>query len=193
MNDYAIVEQHAGAAPLGEVVRDGDRIGLRFERHYPHPIERVWGAITESEQIREWMPCDMIGERRAGATIRLPFGAAEVAKYDIAEPELTGRIEVWDPPSVFQWTWDADVMRFELSATDAGTRFVFTTWPESQDLEEAANAAGGYQLCLAELAVLLDGGPVPSVTEIDQIASGYAKSYRERLGLGSERTTTAQP
>ncbi len=184
MSEYAIVEQHAAAAPLGEVVHDGDRIGLRFERHYQHPIERVWRAITESEQIREWMPCDLIGERREGADIRLPFGAAEVAKYDIAEPELTGRIEVWDPPSVFQWTWDADVMRFELFPTDTGTRLLFTTWPESQDPAEAANAAGGYQLCFAELAVLLDGFPVPSVTDIDQIASRYVEAYRERLGIG---------
>ncbi len=187
MADHAAVARIAERAALGAVVRDGDRIGLRFERQYPHPIERVWRAITASDQFRQWMPCDLVGERREGAEIRLPFGSEEVAKYDIAEPELTGRIEVWRPPSVFQWTWDRDVLRFELyrieGADAAATRLVFTTWPASQDLEEAASTAGGYHLCLAELAVVLDDQPVPSVVDIDDIAHDFERSYRRVLGL----------
>ena len=182
-NGYARVERAADAAALGEVVRDGDRVGLRFERHYPQPVERVWRAITVSEEIRQWMPCDLIGERRTGATITLPFGAAETEKYAIAEPVLTGRIEIWEPPSVFQWTWDKDVLRFELSAAGDGTRLVFTTWPESSDLGEAASAAGGYHLCLAELAALLDAAEVPAVVDLDVIAFRYEQTYRDRLGL----------
>ena len=46
---------------LGEIVRDGDLVGLRFVRHYPHPIQRVWRAITESDQLRAWFPCDIVG------------------------------------------------------------------------------------------------------------------------------------
>lgn len=187
MSDFTAVEQLAEGAPLGEVVREGGRVGLRFRRHYPHPIERVWRAVTESDQFRQWMPIDMIGERREGAEVTLPFGQAEVEKYNISEPVLTGRIEVWQPPSVFQWTWDKDVLRFELTATESGTQLLFTTWPESQDLEEAASTAGGYHLCLAELAVLLDGRTVPSTTEIDAIAFSFEKRYRELLGLSAER------
>jgi uncharacterized protein YndB with AHSA1/START domain len=183
MSDYATVERIAQAAAVGEVVREEGRVGLRFERHYPHPIERVWSAITESEHVRHWMPCDLVGERREGAEITLPFGRDEVEKYNITEPVLTGRIEIWQPTSVFQWTWDKDVLRFELSPAENGTRLVFTTWPESQDLEALADSAGGYHLCLAELAVLLDGEVVPSVTDIDTIAFGFEKTYRQRLGL----------
>lgn len=178
------LEQIAESAPLGEVVRDGERVGLRFDRQYPHSIERVWRAITESDQFRQWMPCDMIGERREGAEITLPFGRAEVEKYQLTDPVLSGRIEVWQPPSVFQWTWDTDVLRFELTATESGTRLVFTTWPESQDLETTADTARGYHLCFAELAALLDGHPVPSAGDIDSILAAFEERYRERLGIG---------
>ena len=54
-------------ADLGELVRDGERVGLRFVRVYPHPVERVWRALTESDQLRYWLPCDIVGERRPGA------------------------------------------------------------------------------------------------------------------------------
>ena len=61
---------------------------------------------------------------------------------------------------------------------------MFTTWPESQDPDLLAGTAGGYHLCLAELAVLLDGHPVPSVVDIDTIAFGYEKRYRDLVELG---------
>ena len=116
-------------------------------------MSRVWSAITESDQLRHWMPCDIVGERRTGSDITLPFWSAQIEKYQLEETMLTGRIEVWDAPHVFQWTWGGDVLRFELRADDAGTTMTFTTWLESPDLEGAASAAGGYHVCLDELAV----------------------------------------
>ena len=89
---------------MGEVLRDGERVGLRFVRRFAHPVERVWAALTESDQLQFWMPCDIVGERRAGADITLPFWPAQVEKYQLEETTLTGRIERWDPPTVFQWT-----------------------------------------------------------------------------------------
>ncbi len=100
---------------MGEVLHDGVRIGLRYVRRFDHPVERVWSAITESEQLRFWMPCDIVGERRAGADIKLPFWPAAVEKYQLEETALSGRIEVWDPPTVFQWSWSGDILRFELA------------------------------------------------------------------------------
>jgi hypothetical protein len=37
--------------PLRQVLQEGDTIGLRYERHLMHPSERVWRALTESEQF----------------------------------------------------------------------------------------------------------------------------------------------
>jgi hypothetical protein len=37
------VPQH----PLGQILRDGEGLGLRFERDLAAPPERVWSALTE--------------------------------------------------------------------------------------------------------------------------------------------------
>ena len=49
--------------PMGEVLHDGETVGLRYERHLSHPVERVWRALTDSDQLRHWLPIDIIGER----------------------------------------------------------------------------------------------------------------------------------
>ncbi|HET9649714.1 MAG TPA: SRPBCC domain-containing protein [Microlunatus sp.] len=166
---------------LGEVLRMDGRVGLRFVRRYAHPIERVWAAITESEHIRAWLPCDMIGERRAGADILLPFGAAQVQKYDMAEPAISGRIEVWEPPAVFQWFWGGDLLRFELTETDGGTTLRFTTWLEQSDPALLVATASGYHLCLGELRSLLDRGRTTPLTEQDHQVRALEAEYAARV------------
>jgi uncharacterized protein YndB with AHSA1/START domain len=166
---------------MGDVLRDGERVGLRFVRRFAHPVERVWSAITESDQLQFWMPCDIVGERLAGAEIKLPFWPAHVERYQLDETP-TGRIEVWDPPAVFQWTWGGDSLRFELNRTDGGTTMTFTTWLESPDLEGASNAGSGYHVCLDHLRVLLNTGSAPPLVEGEEAARRLQPEYAERLG-----------
>jgi uncharacterized protein YndB with AHSA1/START domain len=145
---------------MGTVVREDDRVGVRFERWLAHPPQKVWRALTESEQLRHWLPCDLVGERRAGASLELPFWPAHIERYGIEGPPLTGEIRVWEPPEVFEWTWDTDVLRWELRPTDAGTHLVFTTWLGDTDPTSVANAAAGYHVCLQQLQELVDTGTV---------------------------------
>jgi uncharacterized protein YndB with AHSA1/START domain len=183
MSDLETADRVASAADLGELVREGDRVGIRFVRRYPHPIERVWRAITESDQLRFWLPCDIVGDRRAGASITLPFWPGQVAKYDIEEPVLTGAIQIWEAPNRFEWTWGGDVLRWELTAVDGGTELTFTTWPEDPDLAGVVSTASGYHLCLAELSLLLDTGTAPPMTEVDAVAFRFEEAYKQRFGL----------
>ena len=102
-------------------------------------------------------------------------------KYAIDEPTLTGRIEVWEPPRRFVWTWGGDLLIFELTAVDDGTELVFTTWPEDPDLAGIVSTAGGYHLCLAELTLLLDTGSAPPMTEVDEVAFRLTETYRQQF------------
>jgi uncharacterized protein YndB with AHSA1/START domain len=177
----AAIARVADAAARGELIHEGERPGLRYVRQYRHPVARVWRAITESDQLRHWMPCDIVGERAAGAAITLRFWPGHVEKYAISEPTLTGRIEVWDPPRRFGWTWGGDLLIFELTPLEDGTQLVFTTWPEDPDLAGIASTAGGYHLCLAELTLLLDTGSAPAMTEVDEVAFRLADAYRQQF------------
>jgi uncharacterized protein YndB with AHSA1/START domain len=146
--------------PMGVPMYDDGRWAVRYERRFTHPPEKVWRALTESEHLAHWMPTDMVGERRAGASIELRFWPAEVAKYGIEDPVLTGEIRVWDPPRVFEWTWDTDVLRWELEPVPDGTALTFTTWFGDPDRDVVVGAGAGYHVCLDELGELLDSGTV---------------------------------
>lgn len=154
---------------LGSIARDGDGYVVRFERRLHHPRGKVWRAITESEHLAHWMPCDIVGERRSGADIELPFWPAHVEKYGRdSTPTLAGRIEVWDPPAVFEWWWSTDRLRWELDEIDNGTLLRFTTWL-GPDGHGAANTAAGYHVCLANLIDLLDTGGAPPLVDADVV------------------------
>lgn len=166
--------------PLGEVLRDGDRRGLRFVRDLAHPQEKVWRAITESDGLRHWLPCDIVGERRAGAEVELPFWPDQIERYHLDGAPLTGRITAWDPPSTFAWTWGGDELTFELAPMDAGTRLTFTTWLE--DSEGTARTAGGYHVCFDKLRELLDTGSSRPLVEADAESHRWEEAYAALTG-----------
>ncbi len=158
---------------LGQLVRDGDRLGLRFERTFRHAPERVWRALTESDQLQHWMPCNIVGPRRAGAEVDVPFWPEVAAKYEIPDPTLPGRILVWDPPHTFSWMWDTDTLTFELESTSDGTHLVFTTWITQGPTVD--QIAAGYHVCFEQLERLVDTDVPPRF--IDQDAEAYTDLY----------------
>lgn len=165
--------------PLGTVtMEDGSHV-LRFERQLRHPRERVWRAITESEHLQHWFPCDIVGERRQGAEVELRFWPAHVERYGIEEPVLPGQVHVWDPPSVFEWSWHTDRLRWELDEVDGGTVLRFTTWLGDSGHPPASQAAG-YHVCLDNLVTLLDTGDAPPLVDADP--TPWEERYGEVVG-----------
>lgn len=171
---------------LGTVLREGDRLGLRFERTLRHAPEKVWRAITESEHLAQWFPCDLVGERRPRASIELVFWPAHVEKYGITEPVLPGQLRVYDPPAVLEFTWGGDVVRFDLAPDGEGTLLVLTTWLEDGEHEAAYRTAAGYHLCLANLRELLDDGKV-STPLVDVDVSGAEAVYARAMDGSGEQ------
>lgn len=176
---------------LGTVLRDGDATGLRYERHLPHPPVKVWAALTESEHLSHWFPADILGERRAGADVLLPFWPETVESsadelreqgVDPADPVLPGRILEWEPPRVFVLEWGnaragADLLRFELAPLGDGTHLVLTTWLGTGGPQGHEGTGAGYHLCLDALEQLLDGGPVtpPEAGRAEELTLLYAE------------------
>lgn len=155
------------SADLGTIDRNADGYTLRFERRINHPRAKVWRAITESEHLVHWLPCDIVGERRAGAAVDLPFWPAHVDKYGLeSTPTLAGKIEVWEPPAVFEWWWSTDRLRWELEEVDGGTLLRFTTWLGA-DGHDATKTAAGYHACLGNLATLLDTGTARPLVDVE--------------------------
>jgi uncharacterized protein YndB with AHSA1/START domain len=164
---------------LGELIHDGDQTGLRFVRELAHGPERVWSALTESDQLRYWFPVDIVGPREAGAAVIAPFWPDVAAKYEITDAEFPGEILIWDPPRTFSWRWDTDTLTFELEPTERGTRLVFTTWIGGGP--PVNMVAAGFQVCFDQLTALVRDGEAPRF--IDQDPTGYQAIYATEFGM----------
>jgi uncharacterized protein YndB with AHSA1/START domain len=124
---------------LGRLDRTGDRLRLEFTRTLAHPPEKVWRSLTEPEHLAAWFPAAIHGEWTAGAPLRFEFEHGE-------GPTLDGEVLACDPPSLLEYRWGEETMRFELEPSGGGTvlRFVNTF----DDLGKAARDAAGWHACL---------------------------------------------
>jgi uncharacterized protein YndB with AHSA1/START domain len=143
---------------------------LRFERRYPHPVDKVWRAITEPAHLSRWFPADMRMELQLGAKIRFVFREAEWDESD-------GEITALDPPRLFEFTWAGDVLRWELAPDGGGCLLVFHHTFE--DRAGAASSASGWEGCLAGLDEVLGDTP----PEQPHWAERH-EEYVELFGLG---------
>ncbi|MEV0247112.1 SRPBCC domain-containing protein [Nocardia sp. NPDC050712] len=171
---------------LGDILRDGERVGIRYERTLAHPPAKVWRALTESEHLRHWFPADILGERRAGAEIRFRFwpetvehAAAELTEVgvDVEDPELPGKILTWEPPRLFELLWDDEHLRFEITPDAAGSRLLCTVWFGAPGPHGIPGTAAGYHFCLDALADTLDDriSEMPEPELVAELERRYAE------------------
>jgi uncharacterized protein YndB with AHSA1/START domain len=45
----------------------GYNYGLIIDCRFDYPPEKVWRAITERELLKQWFPCDVVGNWSVGA------------------------------------------------------------------------------------------------------------------------------
>jgi uncharacterized protein YndB with AHSA1/START domain len=118
---------------------------VRVERHYPHPIDTVWRAVTTTEHLGAWFPSPVEIDLRVGGALRFTTGA--------------GTVEALDPPRLLAFTWGEDRLTFELEPADGGTAFALTH--AFDDRAGAASFATGWEMCLGGLRHVLAGEPLP--------------------------------
>ncbi len=171
----------------GTVEQIGGQHVLRFERWYPHPVERVWRAVTAPDEMAQWFPSAVEGDRAVGAALTFADEAQRQAAIEAGEPTrvegpmFTGRVTVWDPPTVFSFTWGGELLRYELTPDGDGTRFVFTQVLSHPSL--SARNGAGWHACLDALDALVLG---PTASDADADAGedwpDVYQRYQERIG-----------
>jgi uncharacterized protein YndB with AHSA1/START domain len=93
---------------------------LLFVQEYPHPIERVWRAVTDSDAIAAWlMPNDFqpVVGRRFQFRTKPQGGWNGIVDCEVLKVE---------PPRELAYSWKGDaldtVLTIQLEPTTAGTR-----------------------------------------------------------------------
>ncbi|HUE28524.1 MAG TPA: SRPBCC domain-containing protein, partial [Solirubrobacteraceae bacterium] len=71
------------------------RPALRFERRVSHPVEAVWRALTEPDELARWFPSAVEVDLRVGREMMFTF--AEMPIPDESST-MTGRVTDLDPP-----------------------------------------------------------------------------------------------
>jgi uncharacterized protein YndB with AHSA1/START domain len=153
--------------PLAQVESrpSGDRWTLVFVRDLHHPPEKVWAALTDPAQLGEWAPftTDRDLGRPGDATLTMIDG-------EVAE-DLPARVTRAEPPTLLEYTWGEDLLRWELAPADPGTRL--TLRHRVADRDWAAKVAAGWHLCLVVAERLLDGQPIPAIRGDDARNYGW--------------------
>ncbi|GIJ44996.1 hypothetical protein Val02_18820 [Virgisporangium aliadipatigenens] len=142
---------------------DGARWTLVFTRELPHPPEQVWTALTDPEHLAKWSPfeTDRSLDAPGDATLTMIDGDARVP--------LPARIVRAERPTLLEYTWDEDLLRWELTPTPTGTLLTLHHTVEGRDL--AAMVAAGWHLCLDVADDLLAG------KEVEPIRGEAAKDH----------------
>lgn len=144
----------------------GTRWRLRFVRHLPHSVEKVWAALTEERHLAEWFPTTIEGELRTGAPLRFAFRGEEF-------PASIGRMIEFEPYRVMEFAWgtppgtvdhDHEVSRLELRPTPDGCELTLLTTYDR--LGKSARDAAGWHVCLDLLEGYMHGDRVEGSHEL---------------------------
>jgi uncharacterized protein YndB with AHSA1/START domain len=152
----------------GELEQVSGQWRLRFTRALNHPVDTVWRALTEPEQLTAWFPDGVDGDWRVGATLTFRPAGGE---------DFKGEVLVVDPPSVLEFTWGTDRLRFELAGTGDGC--VLTLLDTLDEMGKAARDSAGWHVCIDRLGHHLDG-TTPVWSDGDrwqQLNPAYAEKF----------------
>jgi uncharacterized protein YndB with AHSA1/START domain len=131
-----------------------DHAILRFERRLKHPVERVWAAITQPEEIEAWWA-------RANVDLR-PGGAMRIEWLNTDEDGNTvvmpATITALDPPHLLEIEGEPHgTLRFELQPDGDATLLTFVARSEIPD-DYRTKVLAGWHYHLDALEEFLDDG-----------------------------------
>ena len=159
---------------------------IRFERRLAHPVEKVWRAVTDPDELANWFPAKVAFDAlKVGGRLDFTFPDEEL-------PPGTGEITDLDPPRVFAFDWDGfedgtDHLRFELEpAGEEGCLLRFTHILTASN--RASRDTAGWHVCLDRLEKSLGGSDteMPTSDPTDEWRELYDEYRRRGLPAGAE-------
>jgi uncharacterized protein YndB with AHSA1/START domain len=164
--------------PPAEVryVSAGHRWTLVFVRDLRHPPEKVWAALTEPGQLREWAPFTASRDLSQTGALTLTMIDGDVSE------DLPASVRHADPPELLEYTWGDDVLRWELAATASGTRLTLQHTLDDRDM--LAKVAAGWHICLVVAERLLAGDSIGPIRGAEAKNFGWEElrdAYAETL------------
>jgi hypothetical protein len=162
-----------GPASVAEVRKDGEKWTLVLVRELRHSPEKVWQALTDPAQLREWAPFDVDGSLgAAGTTVKLTWvGAPRAIETTVTRADAPKLLEYGD-------------IRWELEAFGGGTRL--TLW-SNIDRRFVSWGAAGWHIAFDVLDRLLGGTPIGRIAGSEAMKFGGWRrlnaEYAQQFGI----------
>jgi uncharacterized protein YndB with AHSA1/START domain len=168
----------AGPASGARVRKDGEKWTLILVRELRHSPEKVWQALTDPAQLREWAPFEADGSLgAAGNTVKLTTVGAPTPH--VTETTVTQA----DAPKALEYTWGGQDIRWELEALGGGTRL--TLW-HNIDRRFISMGAAGWHICLDVLDRLLSGAAIGRMVGSEAMKFDWQRlnsEYAQQFGV----------
>jgi uncharacterized protein YndB with AHSA1/START domain len=150
---------------------------LNFERRLSQPVDRVWRAITEPDELRHWFPSAVEADLRVGGKMKFTFEGHTLPDGSSFMP---GEVTELDPPRVFGFQWGEDHLRFELEPVDGGVGCALRLIVQLGTRDKAARDGAGWHVCLDRLERLLAADDAPAAAGASDDWRGLYEEYQRR-------------
>lgn len=156
---------------------------ITYTRFLPHPVDKVWQAITDSAHRAAWFP-ELSFQPRVGAQAIVDFSGGDCPPSEDNPADVSFcTVTVFEPPHVLEYSGPDEHHRFELSSTGDGCKLVFrSTLPdidtfddENRTIQSRYSVACGWHYKLDMMEWSLDG--------VEFEDEGYAGPVKTRLYL----------
>ena len=167
-----------GPAAGAQIRKEGDNWTLILVRELRHSPDKVWQALVDPAQLREWAPFEADGSLdTAGAKVQLTTVGAPAPH--VTQTTVTRA----DPPKLLVYNWGDHDMRWELEPSAGGTRL--TLWTNIGRRFISMGAAG-WHICFDVLDRLLSGNPIGRIVGADAMKFAWQRlnaEYAKQFGI----------
>ena len=170
-----------GPASGAQVRKDGEKWTLILVRELRHSPEKVWQALTDPAQLREWAPFDAAGSLGTVGT-RVKLTTVGAPTPHVTETTVTRA----DAPRVLEY----NDTRWELEAFGGGTRL--TLW-HNIDRRFISWGAAGWHISFDVLEGLLAGYLIGRIVGAEAMKfAGWQRlkaEYAKQFGVDSPQSS----
>ena len=167
-----------GPASGAQVRKDGDKWTLIVVRELRYSPDKVWQALTDPAQLREWAPFDVDGSLGTVGTVKLTWVGTPTP--------LETRVTRADAPRVLEY----NDTRWELEAFGGGTRL--TLW-HNIDRRFISWGAAGWHISFDVLEGLLAGYLIGRIVGAEAMKfAGWQRlkaEYAKQFGVDSPQSS----
>ncbi|MFL2100896.1 SRPBCC family protein [Desemzia sp. FAM 23989] len=152
-----------------------DKVIAEFEREFPYEIELVWKMLADNQYLQKWFPELSVKSLEENGKILFDM-------QDGTFEEMT--ITSLSEPNVLEYTWDRDLVRFDLTPSEKGTHLVFKE-TISEVTEHTPRDITGWHICLDAIESILANEEMP---DTQLVFNELYPVYKEKFATFGEET-----